>query len=350
MPFYADIEQIKSDPASVRPGISLITQNQLSTLISSVGYEYSAEKNHVFHSRITWKGWYPVFESQLDYGNNALINQNGDSLNPTSIKPGRRFLNTVSLPLIFSSSKFSQYLRPSFTSDFRNDYIYIKESGTYDYGQTLISGRLYFSNYYRFAFRDIYPRWAQTIDLNYIYAPFDKSIYGSAISMKSSFYFPGFLPNNAIKIRYEKEKQFPALYLLGNNISFPRGYKNMYAKELELLSVDYIMPLAYPDFNVASLLYVKRIRSSLFYDYASGPGNSLYQNTAKGLVPLSTLPDKEYLKSFGIELMADFHVLRIPYMISGGVQTAWNKINETPVFTLLFNINLFGLSINRHPM
>ena len=41
MPFYADIEEIKADPASVRPGISLMTQNHLSTLISTIGYEYS---------------------------------------------------------------------------------------------------------------------------------------------------------------------------------------------------------------------------------------------------------------------------------------------------------------------
>jgi len=351
MPFYADIEQIKSDPASVRPGVSIMTQNQLSTLISSVGYEYSAQKNHVFHSRITWKGWYPVFESQLDYGNDPLIDQSGETVgNPSVIQPGMRFSNTVSLPLIFSSGKFSEYLRPSFTSDYRNKYIYIKELGTYDYGQTLMSGRLYFSNYYKYALRDIYPRWAQIIDLNYFFAPFDKNIYGSSVSMKSSFYFPGFLPNNGIKIRYEKEKQFPVKYLFGNVIDFPRGYKNIYAKELDFISVDYVMPLAYPDFNVSSLLYLKRIRSSLFYDYASGPGNSIYESTINGLKPLYNNTNKTSLKSFGFELMADFHVLRIPYMISGGVQTAWKNITERPSFALLFNIDLLGFSIGRHPM
>lgn len=350
MPFYADIEQVKADPASVRPGISIMTQNQLSTLISSVGYEYSAEKNHVFHSRVTWKGWYPVFESQLDYGNSPLIETSGESVgNPEVIQPGIRFLNTVSLPLIFSSGKFSEYFRPSFTSDYRNKYIYIKENGAYDYGQTLMSGRLFFSNYYRYALRDIYPRWAQTFDLNYFFAPFDKNIYGTSISIKSSFYFPGFLPNNGIRIRFEKEKQFPVKFLYGNVISFPRGYKNLFAKDLDFLSADYVMPLVYPDFNISSLLYLKRIRSSLFYDYASGPGNSIYQSTPDGLMPLYNSSTRHSLKSFGFELMADFHVLRIPYMISGGVQTAWKNVNERPSYGLLFNIDLLGFSIGRQP-
>ena len=42
----------------------------------------------------------------------------------------------------------------------------------------------------------------------------------------------------------------------------------------------------------------------------------------------------ETFKSFGFELLADFHVLRIPFMISGGVQSAWKNISENPVFEI----------------
>jgi len=351
MPFYADIREIKADPTAVRPGVSIMTQNHLSTLISSIGYEYSQEKNHVLHSQITWKGWYPVFESQLDYGDEPLISKMGESVaNPSEIQPGIRFLNTVSLPLRFSSGKFSEYLRPSLTSDYRDKYVYIKEEGIYDHSQTIISGRLFFSNYHESAIRDIYPEWAQTIDLNYSFAPFDKKIYGSAISMKTSFYFPGFFPNNGIKIRIEKEKQIQAKSLLGNRVSFPRGYKNIISNELDFLSVDYVLPLAYPDFNVSSLIYIKRIRSGLFYDYASGKGNYHYKNGVNGLVPDYFNNNQESFRSFGVELLADFHILRIPFMISGGVQTAWKKISESPSFELLFNIDLFGMTLGRSPM
>jgi hypothetical protein len=351
MPFYANIEEIKADPASVRPGISILTQNHLSTLISSIGYEYSSEKKHVFHSRMTWKGWYPVFESQMDYGDQPLIDKSGEVVsNPSETVSGLRFTNTVSLPLNFSSGRFTQYLRPSFSSAYRNKYIYIKEEGTYDYGQTILSGRLYFSNYHKYALRDIYPRWAQTIDLNYSFAPFDRKIYGSAVALKTSFYFPGIFHNNGIKIRYEREKQDPAKYMFGNMVSFPRGYKNIKSKELELISVDYVLPLAYPDFNILSLLYLKRIRTGLFYDYALGAGNSYYKNTINGLVHDYYHNNQETFRSFGFELLADFHVLRIPFMISGGVQSAWMKLSEKPSLELLFNIDLFGMTIGRNPM
>jgi hypothetical protein len=351
MPFYADLETLKVDPTAIRPGVSILTQNTLSTLISTIGYEYSAEKRHVFHSRITWQGWYPVFESQLNYGTIPEISKSLEQINnPSHIQPGISFSNTVYLPLLFSSGRFTEYLRPSLSTNYKNDYIYVKQDGAYDYGQTIISPRLYFANYHNSAIRDIYPRWAQIIDLIYSFAPFDKKIYGSAISLMTSFYFPGFLPNNGIKIGFQKEKQVLEKYFYGSNVSLPRGYKNIFPKDIQLLSVDYVLPLAYPDFNLASLLYLKRIRTGLFYDYASGPGNSLYVSTPDGLVPLSNSSNIKSFKSFGMELLADFHLLRIPFMISGGVQSAWKNINESPSIEILFNIDLFGFTIGKRRM
>ena len=64
----------------------------------------------------------------------------------------------------------------------------------------------------------------------------------------------------------------------------------------------------------------------------------------------STLLDRKSFSSFGIELTGDFHVLRIPYTISGGIQAAWKRTGEPPVFGLLFNIDLLGMSIGKRPL
>jgi hypothetical protein len=167
----------------------------------------------------------------------------------------------------------------------------------------------------------------------------------------TSLYFPGFLPSNGIKIRLEKEKQVTVRGIFfGNRVSLPRGYNNIFPTDINFLSVDYVLPVAYPDFNIASLLYLKRIRTGLFYDYASGPGNSFYTSTSNGLVQLYKDSNKESFRSFGIELLADFHVFRIPYMISGGVQAAWKNLKEKPTLQLLFNIDLYGMTIGKRHM
>ena len=348
MPFYADIEEVKSDPASLRPGITFMSQNQLSTLITTIGYEYNDRKEHVLHSGIKWKGWYPVIESNIDYGGSPGVQTGGEPVVPPGdLKRHLRWRNSINLPLRYASGKFNQYLQPSITYDYWNSYVYLKDEGRFDYGQELVSARFYLSNYHRSSMRDIYPRWAQTIDLNYTFSPFSGAIYPDAVSVKTSFYTPGILPNNSIKLRYEREKQGQALYTLGNRISFPRGYRNIISKDLTFLSADYSFPLVYPDFNIWSLVYLKRIRCTLFGDYATGTNNLYLKETSSGLALDYSHNYSEDFRSFGFELLADFHLLRLPFMISGGVQTAWLDISEKPVSKALFNIALFGMAINK---
>ncbi len=346
MPFYADIEEVKADPATIKPGFSLMSQNQLSTLISSFGYEYS-DNRHKLHSRIKWLGWYLVFESQMDYGYSPIIQKFRETVaDPFDIKEGFDFTNTISLPLTFSGGKNSQYLRFSASSVYSNNYIYIKENGIYDQGQIQFTGRLYLSNYRRSAIRDIYPKWAQVIDLSHSFSPFDKKLYGTITTAKTAFYFPGLFRNNGIKLRIETETQNPQRFILGNRTSFSRSYEHIFSKKIGFLSIDYFMPLAYPDFNISSLLYLKRIRTDLFYDFTSGTGNYVFNQSEQGNTMVYH-DYKESFKSFGLELMSDFYVFRIPFMISGGVQTSWRAFGAIPHFKLLFNIDLFGMNIGK---
>ena len=55
---------------------------------------------------------------------------------------------------------------------------------------------------------------------------------------------------------------------------------------------------------------------TILTDYASGVDNDYYHNY------------NETFRSFGVELLADFHIFRIPFMISGGIQSAWKDMNE----------------------
>jgi hypothetical protein len=342
MPFYADIKEIQSDPVSVRPGITVMSQNQLSTLIASAGYEYSADKRHILHSRVAWKGWYPVFESGIDYGYSPYIDKVGENVlwTPLNPNPLTKFTNTISIPLSFSPGQFSQTIYSSFSVDYLNRYIYLKERNTYDYGQFQMTGRLYFANYYRFAYRDINTRWAQVFDLSYTFAPFDKIIYGHDLALRTAFYFPGIFPNNSIRIRYETEKQEFEKFYSGNRIHYPRSYLNIISTKLDFFSFDYSMPLLYPDLNISSLFYLTRIRSGFFFDYAQGTDNYHLDTKIRNR-------GTETFSSFGIELLSDFYLFRIPYMISSGVQAAWKKFGEFPSYELLFSIDIYGMSIGR---
>jgi hypothetical protein len=339
MPFYADIEQVQADPTSVRPGVSLFSQNQLSTVISSAGYEYASDKTHQLHTKVSLKGWYTVLESQLDYGANARISKLGaDVGNPLEVQPGLKFRNTLLVPLSFSSGRFSQYFQPSITSEYSNNYIWT--GTTYDYGQTFISPRIYFGNFHRSAYKDIYPKWAQVIDITHYSAPFDNELYGTRGTIKTAFYLPGLIRNHGIRLRYERETQNPQKLLFFNKASLPRSYRDIIPEKINFLSADYVMPLMYPDLNFPGILFLRRIRTTFFYDYATGYKNH-YLN------PKSFHNYTETFRSFGGDIMADFNVLRIPFMISAGVQSSWKSINKTPQIEFVFNIDIMGNKIGK---
>ena len=348
MPFYTDINRIGAEPLAVNPGVLIMSQNLLSTLTATVGYEYTAKKRNMIHTHFTWNGWYPVWESQLDYGNYPLIYKKFTDPAPVSIMPGYRFVNTLSLPLSIASGKFTQFIYFAGISDYENNYIFNSGSG-YDHGQEQLTGRFYFYNFYKSALRDIYPGWAQVIDLAYSFWPYDKTFFGPEIYLKTSFYFPGFLPNNSIRLRYETEQQTFARYLTGNRVDFPRSYTNIMSGKLDFLSADYYAPLLYPDFNISSVLYLTRIRTGVFYDWGRGYDN-YYLNVQNGSLVVNTHSvGPDYFKSFGGQLLADFYLFRIPYMISAGAQAAWKALGQAPAFELLFNININGMIIGRNP-
>jgi hypothetical protein len=55
----------------------------------------------------------------------------------------------------------------------------------------------------------------------------------------------------------------------------------------------------------------------------------------------------EDFKSYGVQLLSDFYFLRIPYMISAGVETTFRSFDQLPYFRLLFNIDIYGMSIGK---
>jgi hypothetical protein len=318
----------------------------LFSLISSFGYEYS-DNRHKLHSSIKWLGWYLVFETRMDFGNSLNVEKPNDAVaDPSDVTNGYELTNTVSLPLSFRGGRFTKYLYLSASSTFSNDHIYLKNKGVYDTGQNQLTGRIYFSNYHRSALRDIYPKWAQLIDVSYSFYPFDKDIYGDIFTAKTAFYFPGFLKNNSLKVRLEAETQNPEKFVLSNRTSFSRSYNNILSKEIQFGSVDYLMPLAYPDFNLSSILYLTRIRTGFFYDYTHGTGNYVY-STGEQSSAMDFHNYSETFRSFGVQLLSDFYLFRIPFMITSGLEASWRYFGEYPYLKLLFNIDLYGTSIGR---
>jgi hypothetical protein len=114
---------------------------------------------------------------------------------------------------------------------------------------------------------DITPRWGQNFSFTYRHMPFDSHQTGYTWSTRTNFYFPGLMLNHGLQVRFALQEK-TGRYVYNNDIPLPRGFSFYSTPLLEnTLLWDYRLPLAYPDWSIGSLAYIKRIRANISADY-----------------------------------------------------------------------------------
>jgi hypothetical protein len=107
-------------------------------------------------------------------------------------------------------------------------------------------------------------------------------------------------------------------YRFEDTFTNARGYSSNPFERIYRISVNYTLPLWYPDLAIGPVAFFKRFRGNLFYDYSEGR-----------LLSLDT-----QLRSYGIELVADFRLVRLAE-IGAGVRLG-RKIDANDYFAELF--------------
>ena len=336
-PFYFNPDEIGLESLSVSPGITLLSQNDLSTLTSSAGYEYSGGE-HYLHAGILWRGWYPVIDARIRYGGEPDVWCGETDPLPETLPTALTATSRIYIPMRFRRGAWSSYFEPSINYRFTNRHIYDGAAERYSIGQHYVTGRLFLSNSHAMSHRDIFPRYAQVIDLQHIRLPGNENIIGPLTSFRSLFYLPGLQQNHSIRVRLQAEEQKFRRRPLANRASFPRGYDNMLAEKMLTAGLEYHFPIAYPDLALGSLLYLKRVRGSLFSDYTRGT-NIIDGRTGRYSVGTSSL------SSFGGELLTDLFILRIPFPVSAGASFGLVPGESRGFITGLLTIDIQGFTL-----
>ena len=150
----------------------------------------------------------------------------------------------------YSQSVFQQPFRAKFPDQ------------SYTYSNDYIN----FSHNIQQARQNIFPRFGQTVALNYKSAI--SGISAEQFLANGSFYFPGFNINHNLVINLaHQQKDKNSVIDFSNDFPFSRGYtaENLY--DMNKAGVNYHFPIAYPDGGFANTFYLFRIRGNAFYDY-----------------------------------------------------------------------------------
>lgn len=319
---------IDANNLEINPGVSILSQNVLSSCFASAGYRYNINEDAgSFYGNLTYAGLFPIFSAEFSLGKRSTYFI--DSLNVKHYETWRenQFKFTVSIPFNFNSGKFYRSLLPVVGTTL----ISAKYDSTLSeyYPSGLIQSMDYslsYSQYLHWTARDMNPRWGGYFNIAFRNTPFTILTMGSIFAIQTRLYFPGIVKHHSFWVygAYQKRSdQLSNTYMFANLILYPRGYTNAFDQETYSMEVNYKLPLFCPDWSLGSLLYLKRFKLNLFYDYAKG----------------INLEYTEIYQSTGAELTVDFHALRFVAPFNAGVRTIYFPTTQGWGFQFLYSIN-----------
>lgn len=155
--------------------------------------------------------------------------------------------------------------------------------------------------------RDLKPVWGVEVKI-------DREITDTQIgstpdanirSTQMALYAPGIFSHNHFFITLGKQTKTIGSYDLADTLPFGRGYSEGSFTELEKATLNYSLPLIYPDLSIFKLIYFKRVRANLFYDHVKTSLNTEF-------------------RSYGLEVVFDTNLFRQLFLpLSWGVRSSY---------------------------
>ncbi len=289
-------------PAPQGIGATAVASDPLGIHNFAASVEYNQNENTTNQSlSYFWSTAFPVLGLSGSTGRRTAMTSPGNQYyqwNEQSLEA------SLAVPLNLTREDLNRYLNlsASFAYSFVNGLGYLYK-GNYDFGNGSFSSAAIAGSFQVFkamSLRDIYPRLGFNFDANYRQTLLLSDYSGSLLSIAAESFLPGLMKHHSLRIGGSWEEQNPDFdpdkgYIFPSRALFFRGYDNLFYLQTGKLSIDYSMPLFYPDFGIGSVLYIKRIRTNLFTDFGFG------------ILPGIT----NQLGSMGIDLIFDVNMFRI---------------------------------------
>jgi len=243
---------------------SLVSENVLNTFGSEIFVGYNRNEQYKQAGAVVqYAGLYPRFDAGWTYtfDRNALYRNTKVFWNESELRGG------MSVPLNFTRNKTFTYLQ------FGSDLVYNQRyyQGVYkDSFNTkpfaYITPYISLATQSQQAPQQIYPRLAATLYLGYNTSV--TTLVSHQFLASGYVYLPGFAYTNNIILGLafqQRDSLRNARY--SNSFPYSRGYSAENFYRMTRFSANYHIPLLYPDWGIANIVYFQRIRANLYYDY-----------------------------------------------------------------------------------
>lgn len=319
---------VKAENQEIGWGASVMSQNVLSTSFLTVGYQYHrAENSDEFYLNYDYKGFYPLLSARYSFVPFSFQREDGGGNMRDNTGKQQSLLSKVVFPFNLDRGAWHTGIQPELA--YRLKLAKFDDSPYFDFTnaeQHRLAYRLYMYNQYRQSMRDLYSRWGQTFYIQFENWPFNSG-NGHLGAAESWLYFPGVLWHHHIRLYGGYQEKETGDFFDFERLRVPRGYHTLENDEMISLQGNYSFPVAYPDWSLWDLLYIKRLKANLFYDVA----RYHHEN------------DYYYQESAGLEFTADFHAYRFVAPVEAGMRYSRRVSDGTNFYEFLFSVNFGAL-------
>lgn len=318
-------------------GATVMSQNILSTMEGFVTWGWNRDEGSVFRGKLRYNGLGVNLWVQGVYGGRQQIYRVA-AYNPEKSKieyspmPSRGRYYSVgagaTLPLLFDKGSHTQRLTLSAAWNFSNGKVAnideIRFEGGkisnivnvgYTEGVHQLSTSITFQDLARMSHRDFIPPWGVVLMGSYTLNPTSNNM-GHLAVIYGKLYTPGFAKHHSLSLAasyqtsiggFQSEDVLSEL-TFKSTLLLPRGFStyDIVNDHYIASSLNYQLPVWYPDGGWRGVIFFKRLRVNLGIDYASFINSRGFDEMGK------VLRKRKRIGSMGLDLGVDFNIFSMP--------------------------------------
>ncbi len=303
---FNPFEILEEQTVDIGFGATLLSQNLLSSAEGYLSYGYDKHEGSVISSSLTYNGLGVELSGGVTYGGvRQEYRHFSDAPAPTYSNENYFSVSALaSLPLYFQRGKLSHQLNIWSGYNFSNGLALDLTTldGSYNRGVHKLSFGTGFGTYARSSYRDFEVPLGFYVAGSYSLNPTNRD-FCDLLSSYAKLYLPGVLPHNSLTIAANYQNSFGEGHSYRSAYIIPSGYyvEDILNKNYIATSVNYELPVWYPDGGLCSVIYFSRVRLKAGAQYAQFD----YYGTRR-------------LYSYGGGVVLDINPLRLP--ASGGME------------------------------
>lgn len=286
---------------------SVYGENVLNTLQTEIYYLYNENENtHAAGVSAVYGKWLPYISIGSQYTFNRRVPIQG------KLKQWDQLDSRIGLSVPLTWTSGQTYKQLSFGSNYhyRSDFNkgFFKDSfGTVRF--SYLQHSINWSQQVQMARQHLFPRWGYDVSVSHRHII--EKYTGWLFFANMNAYLPGAMPTHSIVLKGSFQQTDTTTGAFGSIFPYARGYNEAYFPYVAVSrmwrgSANYHLPLFYPDWGFANILYLQRVRGNAFFDftriYSLDRTASADQRSVGGELFVDTKWWNQYELSFGFRV------------------------------------------------